>query len=69
MALVFDGIEFLLYFVAFWAFVSSPAQWRRGWEKLRRVGMFDRFMLVVESAVCAVCGLTPVAAVAALLAA
>jgi hypothetical protein len=68
MAIVFDGIEFLLYFVAFWAFVCSPGEWPRGWEKLRRVGMFDRFMLVVEGAVCAVCGLAPVAAAAALLA-
>jgi hypothetical protein len=68
MAIVFDAIGFLLYFVAFWAFVCSPCAWRRGWEKLRREGMFDRFVLVVESAVCAFCGLAPVAAVAALLA-
>jgi hypothetical protein len=67
MAIVYDAIGFLLYFVAFWSFVRSPEQWRRGWQKLRRMGMFDRFMLVVESAVCAVCGPAPVATVAALL--
>jgi hypothetical protein len=68
MAIVYDAIGFLLYFVAFWSFVRSPDQWRRGWEKLRRQGTFDRFVLVAESAVCAICGLAPVAAVAALLA-
>jgi hypothetical protein len=68
MDLVFDAIEFLLYFVAFWSFVRSPGQWRRGWEKLRREGMFARCAMVAESAVCAFCGLAPVAAAAALLA-
>ena len=68
MSLVFDAIELLLYFVAFWAFVCSPGQWRRGWEKLRRQGALERCMTLVESAVCAFCGLAPAAAVAALLA-
>ena len=68
MALVFDAIEFLSYGVAFWAFVCSPGQWRRGWEKLRHQGAFARCVTVVESAVCAFCGLAPVGVAAALLA-
>ena len=68
MAIVFDAIGFLLYFVAFWGFVRSPAAWRRGVQKLRGRGTFDRFVLVAEASVCAICGLAPVAVVAALLA-
>jgi hypothetical protein len=64
---VLEALEFLLYAVAFWVFVCSPARWPRWLAEFRKAGALDRCMIVVESAVCAACGLAPVGVAAALL--
>jgi hypothetical protein len=68
MDLVMDAIELMACAVAFWAFVCSPETRRRCVARYRNTPSARRWTLALESAMCAFCGLLPIATLGALLA-
>ena len=64
---MYDAIEFLAYLVAFWRFALSPWEWHAWEARFRRSDLLGRCGMLLESTICALCGLLPISGLAILL--